>query len=209
MKIVRIYKENSKRVVIEFDDGNSLSVFKDLAYQSSLRKGDEINESLFGELQAKQIIFEIREKALFLLARRAHSKYELKQKLLQKKFNKDKIDAVLNKIEEEGFLNDLEFAKLFISERIGKGKSGPLKIKNELAAKGIKRETIEEVMRIFFPSEENEEAAFEIAEKKLRQLRNRNIEAHLIKQKLYSFLISRGFSFEVSKRAAEKILEKV
>lgn len=209
MKIVRIYKENSKRVVIELDDGNSLSVFKDVVYHSALRKGDEINGTLLGELQTKQILFEIREKALLLLARRAHSKYELKQKLLQKKFAKEKIEVILNEIEKEGFVNDLEFAKLFTRERIGKGKSGPLKIKNELAAKGIKREIIEEVMPIFFPSEENEEAAFEIAEKKLSQLRSRNLEEYSIKQKLYSFLISRGFSFEVSKRAAEKYLKEV
>lgn len=209
MKISRIYKENSKRVVIEFEDGNSLSVFKDIIYNFSLRKFDDIEEKLFNEIRDKQLFLEIKEKALSLLARRAHSKYELKQKLFQKKFEKEKIETVLNTLESDGYINDFEFAKLFINERIAKGKSGPIKIKSELMGKGIKREVIDEVLKIFFPSEENEDAAFSIAEKKISQLKKRNLDERIIKQKLYSFLLSRGFSFEVAKQVSEKKLEQI
>lgn len=209
MKICRIYKENSKRVVIEFEDGNSLSVFKDIIYNFSLRKFDDIEEKLFNEIRDKQFFLEIKEKALSLLARRAHSKYELKQKLFQKKFEKEKIETVLNTLESDGYINDFEFAKLFINERIAKGKSGPIKIKSELMGKGIKREVIDEVLKIFFPSEENEDAAFSIAEKKISQLKKRNLDERIIKQKLYSFLLSRGFSFEVAKQVSEKKLEQI
>lgn len=209
MKISRIYKENSKRVVIEFEDGNSLSVFKDIIYNFSLRKFDDIEEKLFNEIRDKQLFLEIKEKALSLLARRAHSKYELKQKLFQKKFEKVKIDTVLNTLESDGYINDFEFAKLFINERIAKGKSGPIKIKSELMGKGVKREVIDEVLKIFFPSEENEDAAFSIAEKKISQLKKRNLDERIIKQKLYSFLLSRGFSFEVAKQVSEKKLEQI
>lgn len=209
MKISRIYKENSKRVVIEFEDGNSLSVFKDIIYNFSLRKFDDIKEKLFNEIRDKQLFLEIKEKALSLLARRAHSKYELKQKLFQKKFEKEKIETVLNTLESDGYINDFEFAKLFINERIAKGKSGPIKIKSELMGKGIKREVIDEVLKIFFPSEENEDAAFSIAEKKISQLKKRNLDERIIKQKLYSFLLSRGFSFEVAKQVSEKKLEQI
>ncbi len=209
MKISRIYKENSKRVVIEFEDGNSLSVFKDIIYNFSLRKFDDIEEKLFNEIRDKQFFLEIKEKALSLLARRAHSKYELKQKLFQKKFEKEKIETVLNTLESDGYINDFEFAKLFINERIAKGKSGPIKIKSELMGKGIKREVIDEVLKIFFPSEENEDAAFSIAEKKISQLKKRNLDERIIKQKLYSFLLSRGFSFEVAKQVSEKKLEQI
>lgn len=209
MKISRIYKENSKRVVIEFEDGNSLSVFKDIIYNFSLRKFDDIEEKLFNEIRDKQLFLEIKEKALSLLARRAHSKYELKQKLFQKKFEKEKIETVLNTLESDGYINDFEFAKLFINERIAKGKSGPIKIKSELMGKGVKREVIDEVLKIFFPSEENEDAAFSIAEKKISQLKKRNLDERIIKQKLYSFLLSRGFSFEVAKQVSEKKLEQI
>lgn len=209
MKILRIYKENSKRVAIEFEDGNSLSIFKDIVYQFSLRKFDLIDEKLFGEIKEKQIFLEIRERALLLLAKRAHSKYELKQKLIQKKFDKEKIPSVLDNLQKEGYLNDLEFAKVFANERILRGKSGPIKIKAELMAKGISRENVEEVINLFFPSEENDESALLVAQKKYNQLQKRNLESHVLKQKLYSFLLARGFSYEVAKITSEKILNQI
>ena len=78
----------------------------------------------------------IRDKALFLLARRDHSRRELLQKLNRKGFSSSEIKIVLDELENEDLLNEERFIASFIRSRSGKG-FGPLKICAELGKRGI------------------------------------------------------------------------
>ena len=83
----------------------------------------------------------IRLAALNLLARREHSFYELKEKLLAKcstepLWTKAAIDEVLMQLKTEGLQDDQRFTENYIRFRANKG-SGPIKISYELANKGV------------------------------------------------------------------------
>lgn len=77
-----------------------------------------------------------RDKALFLLARRDHSRRELSQKLSKKGFASNIIKTVLEELENENLLNEDRFIGSFIRSRSAKG-YGPLKICAELVKRGI------------------------------------------------------------------------
>jgi regulatory protein len=77
-----------------------------------------------------------RDKALYLLARRDHSRRELSQKLSQKGFVSSTIQPVLDELENENLLNEDRFIASFIRSRSAKG-YGPLKICAELGKRGI------------------------------------------------------------------------
>ena len=78
----------------------------------------------------------IREAAMDYLSRREHATYELSQKLLQKYYDPEEVDAVLQRLSAQGLLSDERFTDTFINQRISRG-SGPLKIRAELRQKGI------------------------------------------------------------------------
>ncbi|MDS4068097.1 MAG: regulatory protein RecX [Candidatus Competibacter sp.] len=78
----------------------------------------------------------IRAKALELLARREHSRLELRQKLLQRGFPPEHIEPVLDRLVEERLLDENRYAELYACARADKG-YGPLRIARELRERGV------------------------------------------------------------------------
>ncbi len=79
----------------------------------------------------------IRNKALDLLARREHSRSELKNKLNHRfRGEEHEIDLVLDGLENENLLSDQRFTEMFIRTRVAKG-IGPIRIVSELRQKGV------------------------------------------------------------------------
>jgi regulatory protein len=83
----------------------------------------------------------IRAKALELLARREHTRLELRQKLLQRGFPADRIEPVLEQLVEERLLDETRFAELYAGARADKG-YGPLRVARELRERGVPEEVV-------------------------------------------------------------------
>ena len=71
-----------------------------------------------------------------LLARREHSRQELRDKLLTRGFEDDEITPALQTLSREGLLSDERFTESFIHSRAERG-SGPVKIRAELRQRGV------------------------------------------------------------------------
>ncbi|TBW53307.1 regulatory protein RecX [Marinobacter halodurans] len=80
--------------------------------------------------------YKARSVALKLLARREHSRQELRLKLMQRKLAPDVIDPVLDDYEQEGWLDDARFADVYARQRMDLG-YGPLRIESELQQRGV------------------------------------------------------------------------
>jgi regulatory protein len=83
----------------------------------------------------------IRAKALELLARREHTRLELRQKLLQRGFPADHIEPALERLVEERLLDEARFAELYASARADKG-YGPLRVARELRERGVAEDVV-------------------------------------------------------------------
>ncbi len=89
---------------------------------------------------------EIYNKALYLLAMREHSRYELQLKLLRRNYERQEIIIVLDRLLEEKFQSDERFAEIYIHSRASKG-YGPERIKLELQHKGVKESVVHFAMQ--------------------------------------------------------------
>lgn len=79
----------------------------------------------------------IKSKLIRLLARREHSQFELRRKLLAKGFDDVAlINQVLADLVEDGFQSDARFAKSYIRMRQLRG-YGPRKVGTELRERGV------------------------------------------------------------------------
>ena len=77
-----------------------------------------------------------RKQALDLLARREHSRLELRRKLLARSHAQDLADEVLDRLQQERFLDEARFAEQFVRSRTGRGQ-GPAKIRAQLLQRGV------------------------------------------------------------------------
>ncbi|MEZ4461835.1 MAG: regulatory protein RecX [bacterium] len=73
------------------------------------------------------------------LARRDHSRAELRAKLMKREFPADLVDDVLNDYVERGWLNDSGFAS-HQAEILARKGWGPLQIQNKLTQHGVGRD---------------------------------------------------------------------
>jgi len=130
----------------------------------------------------------IRMKAMDLLARREHSFFELKSKLLKKGFNEEQVVMELHQLIDDHLLSDSRFTEIFISSRKEQGK-GPLRIESELQKRGIDAGLITSHLANI---DENEwaEIACDALEKKLGKGKQVDYDKKL---KFMRFLSNRGF----------------
>lgn len=82
-------------------------------------------------------IAKVKEAAYKLLAMRSYSSHALASKLKLKGFSRKAIEAVLQKVVCQGFIEDSEQAKRIIEQKLKQG-HGPLKIQKALLVKGYK-----------------------------------------------------------------------
>ena len=75
---------------------------------------------------------------LRLLARRAHSQAEMRQKLARKGYVEDEVGSAMARLTEMGYLDDAAFARGLVRRR--SSTRGSIAVSAELAAKGIDRQ---------------------------------------------------------------------
>ncbi len=79
------------------------------------------------------------------MARREHSRKELRAKLKAREIDSDLADTVLEQLAAEGLQSDQRFAESYLHSRIQKG-YGPVRLEQELYERGIAEQLIQSVL---------------------------------------------------------------
>lgn len=206
MKITRIAKKDENNVAIYLDNDEVLFLTYEVFLKNGLKKNVEIPADHFDFLIRENQKYHIKKKAFSLIARRLHSASEIRMKLRQKKYDKELVEEVINDLSANKYIDDKKFADEFADEKIRLKLWGKSKIKNELMKRGIDLQIISDVLDEKFQEGNDINNAVELAEKKFNTLRGRNLEEIKLKQKLYAFLSARGYDYETSKDAVDKII---
>lgn len=206
MVVERIVKKDDTTVIVYLDNSEKLFLSYEVVLKNGLKKDSEISEDRFDFLVGQNKKYHIRQKALSYLARRIHSKRELETKLRQKHYEKDLIISVLDDLEENNIINDETFALHFVDEKINRKKWGIIKVRNELMKKGIVSEVVDGIIKIYAGSENQFDNALQLARKKLKLVSTRESDSRKVKQKVLSFLISRGFGYDLSVEVVNELV---
>lgn len=206
MKITRVVKKDESNVVIYLDNDEKLFLTYEVFMKNGLRKNDEIPADHFQLLIRENQKYHIKQRAFSYIGRRHHSVSELRTKLRQKKYDNDLIEEIIDELLANKYLDDLEFSRLFADENIRLKLWGKSKIISELIKRGVNSEIVTEILNEKFPEGNDLDNAVLLARKKYKTLQKRNLEEMKLKQKLYAFLSSRGYDYETSKQAVDKII---
>lgn len=202
MKVKKIEFDKKREVFkVSFEDENELLLNYETfeKYKISLDSDFTLNEVL--EMKYFSDIERAKLKAIKFVLGKFKTKMEVRKKL-NKEFDNDIIDEVLNFLEKNSYVDDRNYAIYFIEDKQKLNGYGKNKIKSLLIQKGISKQIIDE----FIFDEDNEfENALKMGIKKLNLLKN---EENIFKkkQKIINYLAYRGFSFDIIQKVLGEIL---
>jgi regulatory protein len=142
---------------------------------------------------------DLRERALRLLARREHSRFELARKLEQAGFESRDIAALLDEFENKNWLSDRRFAESWVADH--RARAGSVKLAYDLRQRGVSDSIIESVLGEHRDSEL--ERAREVWRKKFGSAPADAAE----KARQMRFLQGRGFSSWVTRQVLAGLSE--
>ncbi len=138
--------------------------------------------------------------SIWLLSKKDYSQQEISNKLKNKNYTEDIINKVIKFLDKYKFINEDKLVEKEIEYGIKKLKS-PEYIKNKLLLKGIKYDKFKEkILKI-----DEFEIACNLALKKMKK--NKNNEKNEIKYKIFKYLSTKGFNYDIIEKVVNKILE--
>ena len=134
-----------------------------------------------------------------LLKYRPRSIAEFTGKLNKHGFDECVTNELVADFKKRGLLDDVKFAKAWVSDRMSLKPMGRLKLKQELKAKGISEFDIEDVVDNAYSEIDELEAAKKLACKRIKLLSG--LDSVIAKRRLFGYLQRRGFTYETTMKA--------
>jgi len=179
--------------LVEVDRGRFASLPAESLVGLDLVVGQEIRPLVLERLQELADLEAAHRAALRALARRAHARYDLRRRLLQKQHPPKAVDAALDRLSAVGLLDDARFAADYAAAKARRGR-GPSRLVRDLQAQGVDRRIAEDAVRTSLAAEgvDPADAVRALAEKRARQLAG--LPPVVRKRRLVAFLVRRGFT---------------
>ena len=165
---IETQKNNKERVNIYIDHEFAFGLMMEIQYKYDLKEGMEIDGDYIRKVLKEEELSKAKDQALKYLSYRQRSKKEILDKLKKNGFEEDIIEDTLIYLEDYGLVDDVEFAKSFMRDKINLNKFGPTRIKYELYKKGIDESIIEDVL----DDDDEYNRALTLAKKKLPSYKN-------------------------------------
>ncbi len=142
--------------------------------------------------------------AMQILGVRDHSSDEIRVKLI-KKFpdHETEITQIITRLQEHKLLDDARFAAEYLHYVEHTSPKGILLLRQKLRQKGVTEDVIDEALTAIQPTQQA--LASSLVERKLRTLSSQ-LPRIKKKEKLYRFLTSKGFAFDVVRQAVEETI---
>jgi len=159
--------------------------------------GREIDDDELGEIIEKSNERRAKDKALWLISYRSHSKKELFDKL-RRDFDEGSAQKAVDRMQELGLINDGEFAKAYARKLVYGKKMSLRAAELELRRKGIDNITAEQVL-----SDLEYDAQTQIIE--FISKKYRNIEDEKVRRRAVAALQRKGYGWDDIKQAIESM----
>ena len=191
MKIISYKKTKSNLYEITLDNKDKIKLYDEIILKYNLLLTKEIDLNLLNKMIDENKYYELYNKAIKYISTKMRSEKEIYKKF--KEYDHKDISKVIDKLKEQGYLNNDEYIKAYINDSINLKMVGYYKIKNDLLELGLKEEDVIKYL---------DDIDNEIWHQKISKLadnmikHNRKYSINFLKQKIINNLISKGFSKE-------------
>lgn len=196
---IKVQAKNPNRVSIYLDGEFAFGLSRITA--AWLSTGRCLKEAEILKLKNEDELEMAYQKALHYLSFRPRSSQEVRQSLNKKGFGEQVIEKTLERLQEQSYVNDLDFSEQWIENRSTFRPRSQRLLTYELRQKGISDETILQALEAMKTPEE------ELATKAVlsRMHREKFADWKSFQKKIGTFLARRGFSYGVIASVLKKI----
>lgn len=199
---VQLMKRPKYRYVISFGR-YSLEVHEDVMIKYRMIKGTVFNKAELIEIVVADEKERVYSDALQYLSRKPRTGYEISVRLREKGWGEDIVNDVLNRLSEEGLVNDALYAQEWAGQRVKSRGKGKLWVRQELRQKGVSKPLIEEAL-VGVSEEDEYDSALQLGSKKWNSTSGEYIDK---KRKVGAFLMRRGFSGGLVSRVLRELAD--
>lgn len=196
-------KKSDRRYIIHFGVYN-MTVHEDVMIKYRMITGNSFIKADLEEI----ILADERQRAyvegLRYLERKPRTALEMTRRLRQKEIGETIIAEVVDRLQQERFIDDPLYAKQWAEQRITNQRKGKMWIRQELREKGIDKTLISEVLENISPEQELE-SALQTGRKKWNLIRG---DATDKRRKTGAFLMRRGFSGDMVRQVINTLLQE-
>lgn len=201
---MEIGKRNKERINIYIDEEYAFSISAELVYKENLKVKDKVDVQLLKKLSDEDNYIKCKNTALKIIERTYKSEKELAERLSLKGYDSHIIKRTISFMKEYNLLNDNSYATMYVKD---KSKiAGKRKIKYTLLQKGIDENIIENELEKL-DNNELKNAAYEMALKKYKVISKREADEYKLMQKLYRFLMGKGYDYDLIKDVVKSIVK--
>ncbi|MDR2182697.1 MAG: recombination regulator RecX [Clostridiales bacterium] len=152
-----------------------------------------------------------RDFAVRYLSHAPRTRKQMQDRLAAKEFSPEAARAVIQLLTEMGYLNDIALAQNYISAKTRLNNYGRRRIAAALSQKGVAKEDIQAAYDAILQQDDHDEA--EAARRALTKRLARKDITEIVNdpkemQRLASFLMRRGFSYDIVKSVLKNQLEE-
>ncbi|MBC7225777.1 MAG: RecX family transcriptional regulator [Thermoflexales bacterium] len=197
---LRVQKRNRNRVNVYLDGRFAFGLAAIEA--ARLRVGQVLSDEDIARLRQRDTAERAAERALDLLSYRPRSEAEIRERLAER-YDAETAGEVLERLRRSGLVDDREFARYWVQNRLQHNPRGAMALRQELRQKGVDESAIEEALAEY----DEEEAAARAAEAARRKLRG--LAPDLFRRRLMDYLLRRGFPYGIVRAVVQQILADI
>ena len=182
------------RIIVKLDDKSVFRVPEDAFVLNPLHVGQTVTLDEIENYDVKMRLQEAKDAAFKLLSFRMRSIAEMRKRLKEKSFSQIEIDHVIDILTKLNYLNDFEFGKAFVKEKIKNKKIGPKAIKSELFPHQLSPDFVDELIESVYKKYKiNDLITFHLKRKKIKKNTQMN-KSDL--SRLNNYLLRKGFEWD-------------
>ncbi len=144
MKIEKIKKQSNNKYKITLENGDIINTYDDVILSTNMLYTKEIDDETLKKIQVKNDYYSLYNKAIKFISKRLRSEFEVNEFLIKNNALEIDIKKIIDNLKQNGFINDVNFAKAYIYDRFNLSNDGPYKIKKDLTNYNIDSNIIEE-----------------------------------------------------------------
>jgi regulatory protein len=191
-----------RRVNVFLDGRFAFSLENEVALKENLEVGQELSEDKIEALTGADLFQRCLNAAFRYLDYRPRSEAELRERLKQRGFNGDNVEAVLVRLREQGVVDDLAFAQFWKDNRESFRPRSRALTALELRQKGVAKAVIDQVVA----DVDDEDSAYRAAQRRAHNLQNSDYQD--FRQRLGDYLKRRGFGYRVITNTVERLWQE-
>jgi len=190
MKVTKIKKTPSGKYKLLFDNQTNITTYDEVILKNNLLYQQDIDFDTLNKINIDTKYWDNYVKVLKYITFRLRSKKEINDYCDKLNLLPEEKQAIIKAMIDNGMINDNQFTKAFIADKINFSSLGPYRIKQELLQHDIDNDTIDNYLSLIDINIIKDKINKYIS-KKIKN--NNKYSNYILHQKLYSQLLELGF----------------